>query len=259
MNLKMTVKKKMAAGAISVGLLSGIGLAFANTDAGGALKTWYSGIFNNASAEVTDSIDQYVMDQREDLLAEYDGMKAGAGQSIDMTRDSEIAGSTTAINNAKISHLNSLDAAKVKILAGMDKQFTDLFIHEHGRIQEAGDRALQAAEADLNRYTDNKGSAAIEEVTTQLNAVKEQAVSDLEQAIANAKSEITAQVETEKTSTVNSLKTHVDQKIDNVFDEIHGIILDLVAAQEALIEAKAAELEAEAKTALDDVVSGINE
>lgn len=259
MNLKMTVKKKMAAGAISVGLLSGIGLAFANTDAGGALKTWYSGIFNDASAEVTDSIDQYVMDQREDLLAEYDGMKAGAGQSIDMTRDSEIAGSTTAINNAKQSHLDSLGAAKEQILAGMEQQFDAVHQREYLRIQEAGTRALQAAEADLTSYTGNKGSAAIEEVTTQLNAVKEQAVSDLEQAIANAKSAITVEVENQKTSTVNSLKLHVDQKIEDVFDEIHDIIGDLVAAQEALIEAKAAELEAAAKTALDDVISGINE
>ncbi|MDW0113031.1 hypothetical protein QT711_07520 [Sporosarcina saromensis] len=257
--MKMTVKKKMAAGAISVGLLSGIGLAFANTDSGGALKTWYSGIFNDASAEVTDSIDQYVMDQREDLLAEYDGMKAGAGQSIDMSRDSEIAGSTTAINNAKQSHLDSLGAAKDQILAGMQQQFDAVYQQEYLRIQEAGDRALRAAETDLTSYTDNKGSAAIEEVTTQLNAVKEQAVTALEQAIANAKSEITTQVETEKTSTVNSLKIHVDHKIDALFNEIHGIILELVAAQEALIEAKAAELEAAAITALDDVVSGINE
>lgn len=255
----MTVKKKMAAGAISVGLLSGIGLAFANTDAGGALKTWYSGIFNNASAEVTDSIDQYVMDQRDDLLDDYNGMKAGAGESIDFAKNFEIGESSAAINNAKQSHLDSLGAAKAQILEGMEQQFDAVHQREYLRIQEAGDRALQAARADLTSYTGTKGTAAIEEVTTQLNAVKEQAVADLGQAIANAKSAITAQVETEKASTVNSLKLHVDQKIEDVFDEIHGIIGDLVAAQEALIEAKAAELEAAAITALDDVVSGINE
>lgn len=258
MKMKMTIKKKIAAGTISVGLLSGLGLAFANTDAGEALKSWYSGVFNSAKAAIEQDVGQYAADQLPDLLDEYNGLKAVAEFDIGFTKDTETGRATDAINNAKNSHLASLSSAQAEIMAGMDLAFNNVYQEGWMRIQQAGDEAVRYATNDLTAFTGEHGAAAIGEMTSELNAVKEQAVSDLEDAIANAKATITAEVDSQTEITTNNLKTAVDFEINDVRNQVTVILDNLVAAQEALIEAKSLELENAAKAALDAVVSGIN-
>lgn len=255
----MTVKKKMAAGAISVGLLSGLGLAFANTDAGEALKTWYGGMFNNAKAAIEQDVGQYAADQLPGLVDEYNGLKDEAAFNIDFTKDHESGRAAGAINEAKAAHLSSLGAAKAEILAGMDLAFHNMYLEGWQRIQDAGDEAIAYATTDLTAFTGQQGAAAMGELTDELNAVRDQAVSDLENAIENAKAEITAELDSQTETTAYNLKNAIDFEITDVRNQVTALLNNLVAAQEALIEAKALELENAAKAALDAVVSGINE
>ncbi|MFC5604788.1 hypothetical protein [Sporosarcina koreensis] len=256
--MKMTVKKKIVAGTISVGLLSGVGFAFANTDAGGALKSWYSGVFNEAKASVTQEADQYSAEEFGSLDDMFEGLKAGAEFDIDFTKNREIGSATATIQNAKASHLRSLGAAETEILAGMDLAFNNVYQEGWLQIQAAGNEASRIASADMTAFAGETGAAAIGELTTQLDAVKAEALSGLEEAIAAAKAAIMAEVESEKTITVANLRTAVDFKVNEVFNQVSNILDGLVAAQEALIEAKALELENQAKDEMDALVSGIN-
>lgn len=257
--MKMTFKKKIVAGTISAGLLSGVGLAFANTDAGGALKSWYSGVFSGAQASVAQEADQYSAEEFGSLDEMFEGMRAGAEFDVEFTRDREIGRASSAIQSARDSHISSLGEAGAEILAGMDLAFNNIYQEGWLQIQAAGDEATRIASADMTTFADETGAAAIEELTLQLDAVKADALTGLEEAIEAAKAAIMAEVENEKTITVNNLKTAIDFKVNEVFDEVAIILDGLVAAQEALIEAKALELENEAKAAMDALLSDMND
>ncbi|MDN4608073.1 hypothetical protein [Sporosarcina highlanderae] len=257
--MKMTFKKKIVAGTISAGLLSGVGLAFANTDAGGALKSWYSGVFTGAEASVAQEADQYSADEFSSLDEMFEGMRVGAEFDVDFTKDRELGRATAAIQNAKNSHISSLGEAQTEILAGMDLAFNNVYQEGWLQIQAAGNEATQIASADMTVFAGDTGAAAVEELTTELNAVKAEALTGLEEAIETAKATIMAEVESEKIITVNNLKTAIDFKVNEVFDRVSVILDELVAAQEALIEAKALELENEAKAAMDALLSGMND
>ncbi|MDW0116092.1 hypothetical protein QTL97_04030 [Sporosarcina thermotolerans] len=257
--MKMTFKKKIVAGTISVGLLSGVGLAFANTDAGGALKSWYSGVFNGAQASVAQEADQYSAEEFGSLDEMFEGLRAGAEFDVDFTKDREIGKASAAIQSARDSHISSLGEAENEILAGMDLAFNNVYQEGWLQIQAAGNEATQIASDDMTAFAGDTGAAAIEELTTQLDAVKAEALTGLEEAIVAAKAAIMAEVESEKTITVANLKTAVDFKVNEVFNQVADILDGLVAEQEALIEAKALELENEAKAAMDALLSDIND
>ncbi|MGN7385461.1 hypothetical protein [Sporosarcina sp. SAFN-015] len=255
----MTVKKKVLAGAISVGLLSGVGMAFANTDAGGALKSWYDGKFGETLLAINSDVSKYAQEQLPGLKNEYNGMKTEAETDINNKRDSEIGAATTAITNAKASRIASVESTKDELIDGAGLAFYNEFLKGYFEIQEAGDAALAYATTDLTAFTGEKGQAAIEQVTNDLTAAKDAAVTELEEAIRIAKEELTAELATQQEINTRNLKNRIDWKIDEVRGQVEGILADLVATQEGLIATKAAELEAEAIAALDEVVSSINE
>ncbi|WP_339251592.1 hypothetical protein NSQ43_15330 [Sporosarcina sp. FSL W8-0480] len=257
--MKMTFKKKIVAGTISAGLLSGVGLAFANTDAGGALKSWYSGVFNGAQASIAQEADLYSDEEFGSLDEMFEGLRAGAEFDVEFTRDREIGRASSAIESARDSHINSLGEAGAEILAGMDLAFNNIYQEGWLQIQAAGAEATQIASADMTTFAEDTGAAAIEELTYQLDAVKSDALAGLEEAIVAAKAAIMEELENETTITVNNLKTAVDFKVNEVYNQVGDILDDLVAAQEALIEAKALELEDEAKAAMDALLSDMND
>jgi hypothetical protein len=255
----ITVKKKVLAGAISVGLLSGVGMAFANTDAGGALKSWYDGKFNATVEAINSDVSEYAEGLMPGLQDEYNGMKTGAETKINSKRDSEIGAASTEISKAKASRIASVERTKEEIIDGAGLAFYNEFLKGYNEIQKAGNAALASATTDLTAFTGEKGQAAIEQVTNDLTVAKDAAVTELEEAIRIAKEELTAELATQQEINTRNLKNQVNWKIDDVRKQIKGILAGLVTTQEGLIVAKAAELESEAIAALDEVVSSINE
>ncbi|MBN6885214.1 ElaB/YqjD/DUF883 family membrane-anchored ribosome-binding protein [Cytobacillus horneckiae] len=253
----MKLKKKMVAGVVAVGIISGAGFSLANTDAGGALRSWYDNLFNQTSEEVLAESNANFERILAQLRAENEVLKELATSQINGTRDSAIANSTLAINSAKESHIQSLDAEKAAIELGMEYQFYNLFLSGSLEILAKGNEMQGTAVADFGNHTGAKGQEAVTEVTNQLNTVKENAVSELESAIIRAKEELTADVDDYTEIVSRNLNNQAVWKGEEIREELDRILAGMVAEQQAIITAKAAELEADAKQSLDDVVAGI--
>lgn len=258
MKLK-TVKSKIVVGVIVVGLVSGVGAAFANTDAGQVLKDWYNRIFNQAVDNVEAEVTAYTEGQLENAQQEYEGLKNEATNQIDQTKDREIANAASGILKAKERHLQSLDGAKREIIENMLKQFYDVFVEGWLEINRLGEEAYNYANNDLRALTNEKGEEAVNQVTEQLTAAKEQALDELEAAIEEAKREIEENVNYFEAVTVNNLKREVNNKIDELRERITALKDQLVAEQETIIAQVADQLEADALASLDELVSGINQ
>lgn len=251
-------KGKVVTGVVAVGLLSGVSMAFANTDAGTKLQQWYNGQFGQSASTIQSGATSYAEGLVQPAIREYNGYKTEATNSINATRDTEISGATSEINSAKDGHITALNNKKAVIQSGMEGQFDAISTFANGLIDQAGTEIFNYAQGDLNRHVSGKGSQALSQVETDLNAAKESAKSELETAISTAKSELQAQLATETSATLEEIKDAIDGKVV----ELRGLVVakrdELVNTQKGLIEAKAQELENAAKAELDAVVNGIN-
>ena len=253
-----TVKGKVITGVVAVGLLSGMGAAFANSDAGALLKDWYNSKFKESAASIEKNVTNYANGKVPALKKEYNQLKEDAAKSINATRDSEIDGSKEEIAKAKNEHINSLNATEADIKAEIDKHFDVIFAAANAVINFLGERAYQYAEKDLGRFTDDKGKAALEQVNQDLTAAKDEAVKELQAEIEKSKAELQALLDSHSDTTTEEIKQAIDAKIVELRGKITAKKNELVAVQQQLIAAKAQELEDAAKAELDAVVSSIN-
>lgn len=252
-----TVKGKVVAGVVTVGLLSSVGAVFANTDAGAKLQTWYDKQFNGASTVVKGASAAYGLSKVPGLTKEYNTIKTGAGTDINTAKDSKTGEANSSIQNAAQSRIDNVNKQKDAIKANMNAQFAQLFAEAQMAINQAGDSAYAWAQNDLGKYTSDNGAKALAEMDTELTATKKKAVDDLSKAINKAKFELGLQLGVNTVLTTKQINNAIDAKIAELRTKINQTASDLVEAQKALIAQKAADYVTAAETELDTVIDGI--
>lgn len=252
-----TVKGKIVTGVVTLGLLSGVGAAFANTDAGAQLKAWYDKQFGSAASTIESAATKHATDQLPALEKEYNAIKTGTGSDISDAQTFQTDLANGAINSAKQSHINKLNGQKDKIVKEMDSAFAGIVAFAQAQINSAGKAAYQYAQTDLGNYTDAEGKKAITGMTTKLNTSKDKAVQELKDAIAEAKLEIQKQLDFYTEDSTTKINLAIDTKIKELRSLITKKAEELLEAQKSLIAYKAQELENTAKAELDSVIDGI--
>lgn len=256
--MKKTLKTKVLAGTITVALLSSAGVAFAATDAGGAFKAWYVKEFASSSADVGAETLAYGNVKLQEGQTYVNGKKTETTNSITDKKDSEITRANTSINIAKQGHINKVNAAKTQIMNSMENQFNGLYYLGVQGINAASNLAYGAAKKDLEGHASTQGSAAVGEVNQKLSDAQNDAVNELKTAIDNAKADVKAALEAQEDVTVGKLQAYIDGKYNEVKEKVDTLVAELIATQQGLILAEANAREAAAKSALQEVVDGIN-
>lgn len=252
-------KGKLVAGAIIVAMACGGGFALANTDAGQVLKEWYERAFSQSVETAEAEARAYGENIIPELEEEYDDRKAHRDGIIDRETDREIGKSQSAIEQAKQTHLDSLEEAKQDIHGEMSQRFYNVFVDGMAEIKRLGDDASIFINNDLREHFGNKQEEAFTQITDELTTAKEDAVSELEEAIEAAKGELELELDSGSENLVYNLTTQIDHKVDELRRQVSDIIENYGTDIEEAISAKAAELEQEALEAMEDVISAINE
>ncbi|WP_040207388.1 hypothetical protein [Neobacillus jeddahensis] len=252
-----SIKTKIVTGVVTVGLLSGVGAAFAATDAGTQLQNWYNGQFGRSAVTIQNGVVNHVAGKVGALQAEYNGVKGNVTNQINGERDAQVTASTSEINAAKSKYIDQVTAKKATLSNGMAAQFDDISAFANSVINQAGVVAQNYANDELTKLAKDKGDAAITSVNTQLTAAQTKAKGELETAITNAKHDLTVQLAGETQATTQEINNAIDAKIGELRTLITNKAQELVDAQKTLIQNKADELESAAKTELDNVVKGI--
>lgn len=254
-----SLKTKIIAGVVAVGVISGSGVTFANTDAGSNLRAWYEGMFGQTVSSIEADVTAYGESKLPELQAEYEALKGEAQVDIDLSRELATGESLEEIINAKLSHLDSLDAEERAILENIGAEFYNVFLDGYFEIQRLQGEGLAYATNDLTSFTGDISQEAQDQMTTDINTARDNAVQELEDAIREAQEAIGAELANQEEITTRNLKNQINFHINGLRSQVTELLEGLVAEQEAIIIAKAQELEDEAKAALDDVVNGINE
>jgi hypothetical protein len=253
------LKNKLLIGAVAVGIISGSGIAFANTDAGQQLRTWYEGQFGQTVQNVEAEVQAYGESKLPELQEEYEQLKVEAGIDIDLARELETGQSLEEVINAKVSHLESLSAEEQAILENIGAEFYNVFLDGYFEIQRVQEEGLEYATNDLTTFTGETGAQAIADMTTDINTARDEAVDELEAAIRQAQESLAAELTNQEEITARNLKNQIDFHINDLRVLVTELLEGLVEEQEQIIIAKAQELEDEAKAALDEVVNSMNE
>ncbi|WP_373894292.1 hypothetical protein ACUL41_00655 [Virgibacillus natechei] len=254
-----TMKGKVLAGTMAIGLVAGGGFALANTDAGEQLRAWYDGQFNTAVEQAEGEAGEYMDGQMSESYEEYEGLKGDATSDINQTRDSEIAGSEDAIAAARDSHIGDVEATRQELLDEAGLAFYNVLLDGYFEIDRITEEWSGYAANELPGYTEGVGDSAVAHVNKELDAAKEGAVTELEEAISQAQEELQSDLDSRSDNLTNELKKQVDWNIDDVRVAVTDLLDELVQEQQTIV-ANAAQLkEDEAKSALDDVVAGIGE
>lgn len=252
-----SIKGKVVTGVVTLGLLSGVGVAFANTDAGQQLQNWYNGQIGKSTSKLAADTTGYATSKAPALAREYNGIKTEAEKGIKDAQNAKTTLASDSITSAAQTHINKVNVQKEKIADYMDDQFDQIVTFANGVINQAGNEAYRIADHDLQKFTGQKGTKAQEEMTSELNNTKEQAKRDLQDAINSAKDTLQSQLDSETTAATNEIKTAIDDKITELRTMINNRVDELVEAQKQLIAAKAEELQKQAIAELDSVVDGI--
>lgn len=252
-----SIKGKVVTGVVAVGLLSGVGAAFANTDAGTQLKTWYDGQFNTANAAVVAGETAHVGSIASGIQTAYNGVKAGVTSNINGERDAQVTAKTDSINGTKNVYVKQVTDKEAALSAAMQSQFDGIFALANSQINAAGVAGFAYAKSDLTKQAGKDGYAAVTAVDTQLSAVQAKAKTDLETAITSAKTDLTNQLAADTTATTNSINAAIDAKVLEIQGLISQKAQELVDAQKALIDAQALANQQAAENELDSVVKGI--
>lgn len=258
MKLK-TIKSKVIAWAVAVVVISGSSVVYANTESGEWLKNWYNGMFNQTVESIDQDVDAYTEAQMPGVMEEYEALKSEAAIDIDLTRELETGKSLEEIVTTKLDHIESLDAEEQEILANIGLEFYNVFLDGYFEIERLESEGLSYATNDLTAYTTDVGEDAVTQLTDDLTTAKNNAVSELEEAIRQAQERLAQELENQEEITTRNLMNQVDWAIEDLRVAVTELLNTLVAEQEAIIVAKAQELEDEAKAAMDEVISSMGE
>ncbi|SIT71443.1 hypothetical protein [Edaphobacillus lindanitolerans] len=253
-----TVKGKIVAGAITVALVSSAGgVVFGASDAGSKLKNWYDVQFGNAKKTVEAEADAYWKDGLTTEDKEIGLMIDQANAEIAAEGMKQTEDKTKNIRKAADGYIDDLKMEREKIIAGMQKQFDEIYSNRVTQFQAEGQTYVTKKIGELSAATGKTGEAEVEKTKKQLNDVKDQAVKDLKETIENSKRDLLTKLNS------NSMKTKQDleKAVDGEINRIHGVVetkkVELVNEQKKVIETAAKTIQSKAELELKALVNGI--
>jgi hypothetical protein len=255
--MKKSIKAKVVAGVTAVALVSGVGMAFASSDAGTSLQSWYDAQFEKSASSIQKQTTKYATDKVPALAKEYNGLKTSASNSINTTRELSTGVADSKIKAAKKDHLDSLAAQRKAIEDHLKSQFDGIQQTADTIIGQVGEEAIKYANKDLTSYTGTAGSNALTQLNKDLTKASDDAVKELQDAIKDAKDDLQAELDSATNSRVATIKGIIDRKIEELRTTITAKKNELVVVQQGLITAKAQELQKAAEDALQAAVDGI--
>ncbi|WP_427137762.1 hypothetical protein [Psychrobacillus psychrodurans] len=255
--MKRTVKRKLIAGAVVVGLISTTGVAFGATDAGAGLKGWYDSQFKKANTEVAIESAKHTTQKLLEFNNDTKELKTGATESINGTRDTETEAAKSSIHQESRDYINSVNSKKAEIQNNIDNQFKKIEDDANKAILAASKLTYSLAELDLKTQTSKEGKAALAFLNTEIEKETNKALSDLEWEIRTTKGFLQDLLNKKSSASIESINKTVDNEIARLLNLITKKTGELVTAQQTAISSKAAELEAAAKLKLEERVNAL--
>ena len=253
-----TMKSKVIAGAVTVGLLSGGGVVLGATDAGAQIKDWYDAKFSVASQNVTTDSYNYASSKVPGLAAEYQGFKNNTSNKLKLKGEDQAKVSSDLIEKKSQAYIDEINGQKAHIESYLSNQFDSLSSVAKGLIDQSGKDALNYANRDLASHANTEGQKAVTDVNVKVKDATAEATRKLQETIDGAKNSLQSKLDAEQTATTTEIKGMIDDEIIRLRTIITSTNNQLILKQEKLITMTAKGLLLAGQQELDGIVGNIN-
>lgn len=253
-----SLKTKIAAAVVAVSMLATGSLAFAYSDAGQELNSWYTMQFGKATAKVYGAVLTRLGLETISFGGWARNVKNTAVANVDAAGDTEAARAAGAITGKAAEYTGQLAAAEGNITAAMPGHFDAVVTDVNGIVNDGLDASQGAAQGVIDRAVNAQGTTSVGQVTTAATAAETQAIADLQAAINGAKSRLAALIEQEKNTAKGEALANLQAKIAEIKSEIQAATDALVQLKIAAITTEGATIEARAKAAMASIVEAID-
>jgi hypothetical protein len=253
-----SMKKKLIVGVAAFGLVSGAGVAFAASDAGGELQSWYNAKFNTAKTDSRNAVIGYAVGQAGALTNEFNGLKNGAKADIAAAGTTEQGRASGEINTYKQSYIDAINTKETEIGAGMAAAFDSHVTSTTNEMNAIINGVAAAYKTQATNEINTQGTTSFNAVTTNVGLSKTEALAALTKEIADTKAALQALLNAEVTTASQELKNNFDTKVQAKRVELTNYINGLETAKILLIQGEGSRIEGEAKSEMDTLVDGIN-
>ncbi|KRE49179.1 hypothetical protein [Paenibacillus sp. Soil724D2] len=248
------LKSKLAIGVIATGLVAGMGTAFAATDAGGQLQSWYSSATKATKALVAGDVYGYVESNKAKLVSDYNTINNTAVNDVKTAGTTETARVQGSINGQVTTYSNAIDSKNASIKGNMPGEYNNV-VNEANNFNNGVVWGLgEAGKFDIKKDVNAQGTSSVKSLETAVGTTQTQAATTLTKKIEDTKAELNTLLAAERTAASQEIKDNLAAKIAAKLAELQTLADTLETANKKAITDKGASLETTGLAALESIV-----
>ncbi|MDQ0871942.1 hypothetical protein QFZ77_000601 [Paenibacillus sp. V4I3] len=248
------LKSKLAIGVIATGLVAGMGTAFAATDAGGQLQSWYSSASAITKGLIAGDVASYVAANKEKMVTDYKNINTTAVNDVKTAGTAETTRVQGSINGQLNTYTTAIDSKNTSIKGSMPGEYDNVVDTANFWNNLAVIGLGEVGKADIKKDVNDQGKTSINNLTTAVGTTQTQAATALTTKIEATKTELNTLLAAERTAASQEIKDNLAAKITAKLAELQALADSLEEANKKGINEKGVSLEAAGKTALENIV-----
>jgi hypothetical protein len=225
---KFTLKSKIVTGVVVASVIGSSTFAFANTNAGTQFTAWGQAQIDAAKTAVQTDLAGKLATQQAAINTKAANDKAAAEGRINQAGTDEKADTKSNIEAKLAEHVTSLGTALQTFLNAIGADFDSLVSTSNSNTTSTLNHQYNLLNSDITTVLTAAQTRNVEDVTEQSLLVKGKATSDLIKEINRVKSELAAEVASQKTTATTEVTNHLNSEVAR----INGLLDSLISGLE---------------------------